>query len=119
MNEMVLVSRDLWQFFENFDCLFTPMLSTAPKPIGSFPTDHRDIDLHFDRMTAFSPLAMLANISGFPAITLPFGTDADSLPLPIQILAPMGCEKLLLSLAARLETELRWQHRFPIAGLNQ
>ncbi|WP_162652059.1 amidase [Lentilitoribacter sp. Alg239-R112] len=119
LNEMVLVSRDLWQFFENFDCLFTPMLSTAPKPIGSFPTDHRDIDLHFDRMTAFSPLAMLANISGFPAITLPFGTDADSLPLPIQILAPMGCEKLLLSLAARLETELRWQHRFPIAGLNQ
>lgn len=119
MNKMVLVSRDLWQLFEGFDCLLTPMLSTAPKSIGSFPTGHGDIDLHFDRMTAFSPLASLANISGFPAITMPFGADADALPLPIQILAPMGCEKLLLSLAARLETELRWQHRFPIAGLDQ
>lgn len=119
LNNMVLVSRDLWQVFEDFDCLLSPMLSTAPKPIGSFPTDHSDIDLHFDRMAAFSPLATLANISGFPAITLPFGTDSDDLPLPIQILAPMGCEKLLLSLAARLETELRWQHKFPIAGLDQ
>lgn len=119
MKKMVLVSGDLWQLFDGFDCLLTPMLSTAPKPIGSFPTNHSDIDLHFDRMTAFSPLATLANISGFPAITMPFGADADALPLPIQILAPMGCEKLLLSLAARLETELRWQHRFPIAGLDQ
>lgn len=119
MNKMVLVSRDLWQLFESFDCLLTPMLATAPKPVGSFPTDHSDIDLHFDRIMAFSPLASLANISGFPAITLPFGTDADKLPLPVQILAPFGCEKLLLSLAARLETELRWQHQFPIAGLEQ
>lgn len=119
MNKMVLVSRDLWQLFDSFDCLLTPMLSTAPKSIGYFATDHTDLDLHFDRMTAFSPLASLANVSGFPAITMPFGADADNLPLPVQILAPMGCEKLLLSLAARLETELRWQHKFPIAGLDQ
>lgn len=118
MNTMVLVSRDLWKLFDNFDCLLTPMLSTAPKPIGSFPMDHSDIDLHFERMTAFSPLATLANISGFPAITLPFGEDANALPLPIQFLAPIGCEKLLLRLAARMETELRWQHKFPIAGLD-
>tara|TARA_R110002126_G_scaffold122652_5_gene264475 strand:- start:2528 stop:3937 length:1410 start_codon:yes stop_codon:yes gene_type:complete len=118
LNEMVLVSRDLWCLFDAVDCLITPMLSTAPKPIGSFPTDHRDIDLHYDRMAAFSPLATLANISGFPAITMPFGLDDDNLPLPIQMMAPMGCEKLLLSLAGRLETELRWQHRFSIAGLD-
>lgn len=119
MNRMVLVSRELWQLFEGFDCLLTPMLSTAPKPIGSYPSDHSDIDLHFDRMTAFSPLATLANVSGFPAITMPFGADGNGLPLPIQFLAPMGCEKLLLSLAARMETELRWQPKFPIAGLDR
>jgi amidase len=118
LNEMVLVSRDLWQLFETVDCLITPMLSCAPKPIGSFPTNHRDIDLHYDRMAAFSPLATLANISGFPAITMPFGSDDYNLPLPIQIMAPMGCEKLLLLLAGRLETELRWQYRFSIAGLD-
>lgn len=118
MNRMVLVSRDLWQIFDELDCLLTPMLSSAPKPIGSFPTDHDDINLHFERMAAFSPLATLANVSGFPALTMPFGEDANGLPLPIQFFAPMGCEKLLLKLAARMETELRWQHKYPIAGLN-
>ena len=73
--------------------------------------------MHLDRMTAFAPLASLANISGFPALTLPFGSDADDLPLPVQIMAPMGHEPLLLSLAARLEAEGRWRHRFSVAGL--
>lgn len=117
LNSMVFVSRDTWRLFDGFDCLLTPMLSSAPKPIGSFPTDHRDTTLHFARMTEFAPLAAIANISGFPALTLPFGTDADGLPLPVQLMAPMGCEPLLLQLAARLEAEGRWQHRYPVAGL--
>ncbi len=117
LNKMVLVSRDLWRIFDDYDCLLMPMLSGAPKLIGSFPMNHQDIDLHFERMAAFAPLATIANISGFPAITLPFGEDENALPLPVQLLTPMGCEKLLLNLAARLESELRWSHEFPIAGL--
>ncbi|MDB5553998.1 MAG: amidase protein [Rhizobium sp.] len=117
LNAGVLVSRDLWQLFDRFDVLLTPMLSSAPLPIGSFPSDHEDTNLHLERMTAFAPLAALANISGFPAITLPFGTDVDGLPLPVQIMAPMSHEPLLLALAERLEAEERWQHRFPVAGL--
>ena len=69
-------------------------------------------------MTAFAPFAALANISGFPAITLPFGEDADGLPLPVQIIAPFSQEKLLLSLAATLEADERWQHPCSVAGLN-
>jgi amidase len=68
-------------------------------------------------MTAFAPRACLANISGFPALTLPFGQDEHAMPLPAQIMAPMGYEPRLLSLATRLEAEGRWQHRFPVAGL--
>jgi amidase len=117
INAMAFTGRDLWRIFEDIDCLVTPMLTTAPKPIGSFPTDHRDFDLHFGRMTAFAPLAPLANISGFPAITLPFGADAEGLPLPVQLLAPMGEETRLLALAACLEKEERWRHPLPVAGL--
>lgn len=115
--DSALVSRDCWRHFDGFDCLLSPMLATAPKPIGSFPTDHRDTALHFDRMTRFAPLAPLANISGFPALTLPFGADRDGLPVPVQLMAPMGQEETLLALAERLEAEGRWQHRFDIAGL--
>ncbi|MGX5777124.1 amidase [Methylorubrum zatmanii] len=117
MREMILVGHDLWQIFEGIDILLTPMLASAPRPLGSFPHDHRDIDLHFRRMLAFAPLAPLANVSGFPALTLPFGEDRDGLPLPVQLLAPMGGEARLLALAAPLEAEGRWRHRHPVAGL--
>ncbi|NTF91241.1 amidase [Agrobacterium rhizogenes] len=117
LNGAVQASRSLWTLFDKVDILLTPMLASPPPLIGSFPTDHSDTDLHLDRMTAFAPLASLANISGFPALTLSFGADADGLPLPVQIMAPMGKDALLLSLAARLEADGRWQHRYPIAGL--
>ena len=116
LNGAVRASRTLWEIFDRVDVIVMPMLATAPPPIGSFPTDHSDIDLHLERMTSFAPLASLANISGFPAITLPFGKDAQGLPLPIQMMAPMSEDKLLLQLASALEAEQRWQHRFPIAG---
>jgi len=117
LNAMVLVSRDLWRLFDGLDCLISPILASAPLPIGSFPSDHADTELHFERMAAFAPLAALANASGFPAITLPFGVDEDGLPLPVQMMAPMGADALLLRLAAVLEQDGRWQHRFPVAGL--
>ncbi|MBY5536335.1 amidase [Rhizobium leguminosarum] len=117
LNDAVLVSHKLWALFDRVDCILMPMLSSAPLVIGSFPSDHADTDLHLERMTAFAPLACLANISGFPALTLPFGQDEHAMPLPAQIMAPMGHEPRLLSLAARLEAEGRWQHRFPVAGL--
>jgi amidase len=116
LSEMVLVSRDLWRLFETIDCLVMPMLARAPLPLGSFPSNHDDIDAHFERMAAFAPTATLANASGFPALTLPFGADGAGLPLPVQLIAPMGREPLLLAVAARLEVEGRWRHKFPIAG---
>ena len=116
LNEMVLVSRDLWTLFDPVDLMLTPMLATAPPPLGAMATDHRDLDLHFARMAGFAPLSTLANVSGFPALTLPFGADADGLPLPLQLFAPMGGEGLLLAVAARLESEGRFKQRFRIAG---
>ncbi|MFB2564483.1 amidase [Rhizobium sp. IMFF44] len=116
LNGAVRASRTLWEIFDRVDVIVMPMLAAAPPPIGSFPTDHSDTDLHLERMASFAPLASLANISGFPAITLPFGEDRQGLPLPIQMMAPMSEDKLLLQLASALEAEQRWQHRFPIAG---
>ena len=114
--DMAPVSRDLWALFDTIDCLLAPMLSRAPAPIGAFPSDHDDVDLHFQRMAAFVPTATLANASGFPALTLPFGVDRAGLPLPVQLIAPMGADALLLALASRLEAEGRWRHPHPLAG---
>lgn len=113
----VLVSHGLWRLFDDLDVIVTPMLAGPPPLVGHFATGHSDVDAHFSKMTAFAPLAALANVSGFPALTLPFGADALGLPLPVQLIAPFGAEKRLLALAARLESEARWTHRFPVAGL--
>jgi amidase len=117
LNGAVVVSRNLWNLFEDNDCVVTPMVTSAPLPLGSFPTDHADTELHLRRMAAFAPLAVLANISGFPALSLPFGRDSASLPLPIQLVAPMGHEPTLLALASRPEAEERWTQPYAVAGL--
>ncbi|WP_299723555.1 amidase [Devosia sp.] len=117
LDQSVLVSHALWKMFDRVDVVLTPMLAGPPPLLGHFPNDHGDTTAHFDRMTAMAPLAALANIAGCPAITLPFGSDAAGLPVPVQLLAPMGGDLRLLMLAARLESEQRWTHRFPVAGL--
>jgi amidase len=114
----VLVSHALWVLFDKVDVVLAPMLAGPPPSIGHFPNNHGDTAAHFNRMTAMAPLATLANIAGAAAITLPFGSDAASLPLPVQLLAPMGGDIRLLALAGRLESEQRWAHRFPVAGLS-
>ena len=116
--DLAFVARDLHVLFDRFDILLAPMLTDGPRPFGSFPSDHGDIDLQFKRMADFAPLAALANISGCPALTLPFGVDAQGLPLPLQLFAPFGGEERLLSLSQALEDLGRWHHPFGIAGLD-
>ncbi|MCY1379157.1 Glutamyl-tRNA(Gln) amidotransferase subunit A [compost metagenome] len=94
------------------------MLASAPQPIGSYAMDHDDVDAHWHKMNEFAPYAALANISGFPALSMPFGEDANGMPLAIQLIGRMGADNLLLNLGERLEEDQRWQHRFPVAGLN-
>ena len=57
-------------------------------------------------MSGFSPLASLADASGFPAITL-----------PVQMIAPMGARALLIAAAGWLEAEGRWTYPFLVARL--
>lgn len=47
--------------------------------------------------------ATLFNLVGFPAMVIPFGLDADGLPVGIQLVAAPYQEELLLELAIRLE----------------
>jgi amidase len=80
--------------------------------------DHDDVDGHWHKMNAFAPYAALANISGFPALSMPFGEDANGMPLAIQLIGRMGADNLLLNLGELMEEDHRWQHKFPVAGLN-
>ncbi|MCW6507440.1 amidase [Lichenifustis flavocetrariae] len=98
------VAHEMWRLFGDMDVLLTPMLATAPTPIGAMPMDHGDVELHWRRMEAFAPYAMLANIAGTPALSVPIGPDRDGLPLPLHLVGMMGSDALLLRVARQLTT---------------
>ncbi|MBC8130275.1 MAG: hypothetical protein H7Y08_08130 [Rhizobiaceae bacterium] len=113
----VAAAHAMWRLFEEVDVLLTPMLAFAPPAIGAFAMDHGDVDLHWARFDAFAPYAMLANATGVPALSIPHGLDGDGLPLPIQIVGPIGSDGLLLSVARVLERARPWSFALPVAGL--
>lgn len=116
LEAMAPAAHALWRLFDGVDVLLLPMLSTAPPPLGAFPTDHHDPEAQLARMEALAPYAALANVTGAPALTLPFAADADGLPLPVQMIAPIGGDLRLLTLGATLEREGRWRHPIPLFG---
>jgi amidase len=111
----ILVAHAMWQLFDEIDVLVTPMLCGPPPPIGSFPFDHDDVDLHFHRMAAFAPFATLANVAGTPALSIPHGT-ADGLPLSVQLIGPIAADGLLLRVARQLQFAAPWRFAADVAG---
>jgi amidase len=57
----------------------------------------------------------LANLTGMPAISIPFGMSSDGLPIGIQVMGPLGSEALLLELAAQVEALRPWALVAPMA----
>lgn len=111
-----ILTHELWRVFDNVDVIVTPMLANTPPPIGSFPTDHSDVTIQFDRMQSFAPYAALANVSGFPALSIPHGRDSLGLALSAQLIGPMSGDKMLLDLAKILERDAPWKYSCDIAG---
>lgn len=98
----VAVAHAMWRLFDDIDLLLTPMLATAPPPLGSFPMDGGDVDANWRRMNAFAPYAMLANVAGIPALSMPYGLDGAGLPLAVQLMGAMGTDARLLAVAQQL-----------------
>jgi amidase len=125
-------TRRLTTFFESYNLLLTPTLATPPPKIGEFDLPvalQRGADVLIKTRTAgllrhtkivddmvqqnlgWVPYTQLANLTGRPAISLPLHWTADSLPLGVQFVAPLGGESLLIRLAAQLEQALPWADR--------
>ena len=95
-------ARRLSKVWQTCDVLLTAALSELPPPLGRFPTDHDDVDLHVDRMARFAPFASLFNLSGGPAIVLPVALSS-GLPAAVQLGGALGRDGVVLRLAAELE----------------
>ncbi|MHB8505986.1 MAG: Asp-tRNA(Asn)/Glu-tRNA(Gln) amidotransferase subunit GatA [Acidimicrobiales bacterium] len=90
------IQKDFDAAYERYDALLGP---TAPG--GAFPLGAKTAD----------PLTMYlndvctipSNLAGHPAMSVPYGVDADGLPLGVQVLAPALGETVMFQVAAALE----------------
>jgi amidase len=116
VHDGTLVAHALWRVFEHHDVVLTAMLSDGPPVLGAMPMDHKDTDLHWSRMAEIAPYAALANVGGVPALSVPIPWEGQG-PGSVQLIGPMGSDRLLLSLAEDLATSAPFCLPWSVAGL--
>ncbi|WP_316768644.1 amidase [Streptomyces sasae] len=105
------LQRRIGSFFTSYDVILAPTTAAPPPPIGAmlglgqFATDRA--------MIAACPYAWPWNVLGWPGVNVPAGFVGDGLPVGAQLLGPANSEPLLVSVAAELESELRWHELWP------
>ena len=94
-----VIADDFARVYADCDAIVCPTSATVAFPLGSKTND---------------PLAMYlcdvftipSNLSGEPAMSVPFGTGAHGLPVGVQVLAPALGEHTMFRVAAELERSL-------------
>ena len=91
----MLARRDFDAAYADFDVLLSPT-----SPCVAFRFGERS-----DPMTMYrcDTCTIPSNLSGDPAVSVPFGTGADDLPVGVQVMAPALGEETMLTVAAALE----------------
>jgi len=90
------IIRDFAAAYERFDVLLSPASPCVAFPLGDKTADPLSMYLN-DVCTIPSSLA------GHPAMSVPFGTGADDLPVGVQVMAPALGEQVMFQVAAALE----------------
>ncbi|WP_236239476.1 amidase [Streptomyces sp. CC228A] len=103
--------RRVGSFFASYDVVLTPTTASPPPRVGLFDT--MSAWRTDTTMAAACPYTWPWNVLGWPAVNVPAGFTGSGLPVGAQLLGPGGGEERLVSLAAQLEGELRWQERRP------
>jgi amidase len=111
------ISRRVAAWFEVYDVWITPTLGGGPAPLGELVGPEHDPlrgARNAGRYLMFD--AELANVTGNPAMSVPFGFDDQGLPVGVHVLGRYGDEATLFRLAGQLERARPWAlHRPPAA----
>ena len=100
-------SRTVAHFMTGIDLWLTPTLAQPPVPLGLIMSDA-------DAAGDFTPFpAVVANITGAPAMSVPLYWSPSGLPIGVHFLARFGDDGGLFRLAGQLERARDWNHRYP------
>ncbi len=110
---MHVAGRQIAPFFEQYDMLLSPVVATPPPLLGVLDTSGGDVEAYLKAVFEFIPFTALANISGTPAMNIPFTWNDDSLPISVHFQSGFGKDEELFALAAQLEEARPWANRRP------
>jgi len=108
-------SRRVAAWFETYDVLLSPTVTSPPVPLGTFKSPPDDPLAGIFRAADFAPFTALFNATGQPACSLPLYRNAAGLPIGVQLAAPLGREDLLFRIASQLETAQPFVHAATLA----
>ncbi|AVV43999.1 amidase [Streptomyces sp. ID05-04B] len=104
--------RRLEPFFAEYDVLLTPALARrSPK---AAPWHERGWLRNVAVNTNYSPLTPPWNLTGWPAMAVPFGTLPSGAPASVQLVGRPGSEGELLRVAEQLENLRPWRRTAPL-----
>jgi amidase len=127
--EWGIAARAMGRFHEHYDLYLTPTVAYPPSRIGELQPKSQERllmkvvnALGLGRMVKASgltdqiaekslsrvPFTQVANLTGQPAMSVPFHWTGDGLPVGVQFMAPFGDEATLFRLAAQLEKARPW-----------
>lgn len=100
------IGWEVGRTFEKVDVLLTPTIAMRTPPLGLLDTTSPET--MYEHGSAFATWTSVFNVTGMPAMSVPFGVDDDGLPVGVQFAADLGREGRLLTLAAQLEQAAPW-----------
>jgi aspartyl-tRNA(Asn)/glutamyl-tRNA(Gln) amidotransferase subunit A len=102
-----LVIRAFEAAYERFDVLLSPTTPSAAFRLGSKTAD--PIEMYLSDLCTIP-----SNLSGHPAVSVPFALDEEGLPVGVQVLAPALGEAVMLRVAAAIEAAAPPAARGPV-----
>lgn len=100
------IGREMGTMYDSLDVVLTPTLARPTPELGVLDTTRPEV--MSVQGPAISAYTAICNVTGAPAMSVPFGVDDRGMPLGIQVMADLGGEGLLLALATELERFAPW-----------
>ncbi|MBO9520861.1 MAG: amidase [Nocardioidaceae bacterium] len=99
---------------DGFDLWLSPTLAEPPPRLGEMLASEEDPTVAEARSARFVAFPLIvANLTGRPAMNVPFGWSEGGLPIGVHLMGRYGGEGTLLRLAAQIEQERPWADLWP------
>src|SRR5262249_2486812 len=109
LRERERLRRATAEMFRGADALLLPSMPCAAPPIATLKA--RVNGKEYDGAWIHRPFLSSHNLTGYPALSVPMGFDADGLPLSLQIVGPQWSEARVLAMPHACEETRRETRR--------